>query len=268
MKLPGLDTLGPLKRMGLVGERKAVALLCIGFYTSLFGLIALSARTELPEWMPVFVGMTLVYATAFMGVGAEWFWGRWFATGVGYWGVTIAVMAFVTTRTLPSPMMVFGVMHLLVIVCLTGEKMAGLFDAKPGWRERWKLDEQGVVRVRRSVTRAASSLPALIMFALAPRESAAVGAALGVVALVGLGGLLACRTWGLVALGAAGVMSLAAAVGLPTVALDAQALNLFDAAAPVVAAPGLFAAFAGAMLLAAVAPFARPMLGFLRQRNS
>jgi hypothetical protein len=146
--------------------------------------------------------------------------------------------------------------------------MAALFDAKPGWRERWKLDEQGVVRVRRSVTRAASSLPALIMFALAPRESAALGAAVGILALAGLGGLLAFRTWGVVALGAAGVMSLAAAVGLPTVALDAQALNLFDAAAPVVAAPGLFAAFAGVMLLAAVAPFVRPMLGFLRQRNS
>src|SRR6185503_15609310 len=100
----------------------------------------------------------------------EWFWGRWFAIGLGYWGCTMAVMAFVTTRSLPTAMVVFGVMHALVSVCLMGEKMATLFDAKPAWREKWKLDEQGVIRVRRSVTRAASSLPALVMFALSPCE--------------------------------------------------------------------------------------------------
>jgi hypothetical protein len=153
-------------------------------------------------------------------------------------------------------------------LCLAGEKMAVAFDAKPGWRERWKLDEQGVLRVRRSVTRAASSLPALIMFALAPRESAAVGLALGLLALVGLGGLLARRTWGLLALGSAGVTSLVVgAAGLPAFELDAHALALFDAPAPVLASPpALFAAFAGVMLCAAVAPFVRPMLGYLARR--
>src|SRR4051794_34634365 len=90
MKLPGLDRLGSV---GYVGERKALALLCLGFYTTMFFLIGLSARTELPEWLPVFVAMTLIYVTAFMGVAAEWFWGRWFATGLGYWGCTMAVMA-------------------------------------------------------------------------------------------------------------------------------------------------------------------------------
>ncbi len=33
MKLPFMDTLGSV---GLVGERKAMALLCLGFYTTLF----------------------------------------------------------------------------------------------------------------------------------------------------------------------------------------------------------------------------------------
>src|SRR6185369_5783243 len=125
MKLPGLDRLGSV---GLVGERKAIALLCLGFYTTLFFMIVLSARTELPEWLPVFVGMTTVYVIAFMGVAAEWFWGRWFATGLGYWGCTMAVMAFVTTRSFPAPMIVFGVMHGLISVCLLGEKMAAVFD--------------------------------------------------------------------------------------------------------------------------------------------
>ena len=42
MKLPFMDTLGSV---GLVGERKATALLCLGFYTTLFFMIGLSART-------------------------------------------------------------------------------------------------------------------------------------------------------------------------------------------------------------------------------
>src|SRR5438270_1336820 len=121
MKLPFMDKLGSV---GLVGERKAISLLCLGFYVTLFFMIGLSARTELPEWVPVFAGMFAVYVTAFMAVAAEWFWGRWFATGLGYWGCTMAVMAFVTTRSLPTPMIIFGVMHALTALCLQGEKMA------------------------------------------------------------------------------------------------------------------------------------------------
>src|SRR4051812_4553073 len=204
MKLPFMDTLGSV---GLVGERKALALLCLGFYTTLFFMIGLSARTELPEWVAVFSAMTLMYAVAFFAVAAEWFWGRWFATGLGYWGLTMTVMAWVTTRQLPTALIVFGSMHGIVSLCLGGEKMAALFDAKPAWRARWKLDDQGVIRVRKSVTRAASSLPALIMFARARRggqEALALPAF--ALALVGLGGRPAGRTAGVLAfVGAAAV---------------------------------------------------------------
>src|SRR3954471_5892647 len=200
MKLPFMDTLGSV---GLVGERKALALLCLGFYTTLFFMIGLSARTELPEWVAVFSAMTLMYAVAFFAVAAEWFWGRWFATGLGYWGLTMTVMAWVTTRQLPTALIVFGSMHGIVSLCLGGEKMAALFDAKPAWRARWKLDDQGVIRVRKSVTRAASSLPALIMFALAPREgqmATALGLSAFALALIGFGGVLAARTYGVLTL--------------------------------------------------------------------
>ena len=129
MKLPFMDTLGSV---GLVGERKATALLCLGFYTTLFFMIGLSARTELPEWVPVFSAMTLMYALAFFSVAAEWFWGRWFATGLGYWGMTMTVMAWVTTRSLPPAMIIFGTMHALVSLCLGGEKMAAHLRRQAG----------------------------------------------------------------------------------------------------------------------------------------
>ena len=271
MKLPGIDRLGSV---GLVGERKAIALLCLGFYCTLFFLICLSARTEMPEWVPVFVGMLLIYVTAFMGVAAEWFWGRWFAVGLGYWGLTMTVMAFVSTRSLPPAMMIFGVMHGLISVCLLGEKMAAAFDAKPGWRERWKLDEQGVIRVKKSVTRAASSLPALVMFALAPRGEQSLAFAntaaltLGAVVVIGLGGLLLSRTWGVLAFAAAGLGSLALAPFVTAPELSDHAQNLMGGLflggiEPLVLTPQLVVGFAGVMLLAAATPFFRPMKRYL-----
>jgi hypothetical protein len=277
MKLPGLDRLGTV---GFVGERKAVALLCLGFYTTLFFMIGLSARTELPEWVPVFTAMFTIYVTAFLGVAAEWFWGRWFATGLGYWGCTMAIMAFVTTRGFPTTMVVFGVMHALISLCLAGEKMALAFDAKPAWRERWKLDEQGVVRVRKSVTRMASSLPALIMFALAPREGQMVFgapvwdravlafAAIGLVAMLGF--LVTRRTWAVLALGAVGVaVFFKAAAGAVHVWHGASYLDVatnFPVFEFLTQACGVFA---GGMLFAASLPFAGPIAGYvLRGRRA
>lgn len=270
MKLPGLDKLG---QVGFVGERKAVALLCLGFYCTLFFMITLSARTELPEWLPAFSAMTVVYITSFMAVAAEWFWGRWFATGLGYWGLTMAIMAFVTTRSLPAPLVIFGVMHGLIALCLAGEKMAAAFDAQPGWRERWKLDEQGVIRVRRSVTRAASSLPALIMFALAPREgSEGFGAAhfdpvawaLLAVATMAVFGLLASRrTVYVLMLGATGV-ALAVKSLVSGGALYLTGAYLDPAALPEaqVAMHG-FGLFAGVLLVAASLPFLGPIARYV-----
>jgi len=264
IKLPGLDRLGTV---GLVGERKAISLLCLGFYTTLFFLVGLSARTELPEWVPVFFGMMAIYVVAFTAVAAEWFWGRWFAVGLGYWGMTMTVMAFVSTRMLPPAMIIFGSMHALISLCLLGDKMAAAFDAKPGWRERWKLDEQGVIRVKKSVTRAASSLPALVMFALAPRgEQSLVHAAaltMAAFAVVGLGGLLVQRTWGILVMGASGVACIAAATLITPPDVSVTAASLFGGLLPLVMAPRLIVGFAGVALIAAATPFLRPVRRYL-----
>lgn len=267
MKLPFMDTLGSV---GLVGERKALALLCLGFYTTLFFMIGLSARTELPEWVAVFTAMTVMYGMAFFAVAAEWFWGRWFATGLGYWGVTMTIMAWVTTRQLPTAMVVFGSMHALVSLCLGGEKMAAIFDAKPAWRERWKLDEQGVIRVRKSVTRAASSLPALIMFALAPREGQMVlGVTAFALALIGLGGVLARQTYGVFALVGGGVAAAALVLlgrepaGLFAFYDRSLFFGSFNGSAWMTPEVGVFAA---ALLVAAALPFVKPMAAFARRR--
>ena len=265
MKLPYMDALGSV---GLVGERKALALLFLGFYTTLFFMIGLSARTELPEWVPVFSAMTLMYCVTFFGVAAEWFWGRWFATGLGYWGLTMTAMAWVTTRSLPPAMIIFGGMHALIAVCLQGEKMAVLFDAKPDWRARWKLDDQGVIRVRKSVTRAASSLPALIMFALAPRqEQELLAAAAFAFGIVGFGGVLLNRTYGVIALTVAALATAGTVVfgGWP-VNVEAYFQNEFQLnAGNTLLLP--MGAMAAVMLGLAALPFLKPMAGFVFRRR-
>jgi hypothetical protein len=265
MKLPYMDALGSV---GLVGERKALALLFLGFYTTLFFMIGLSARTELPEWVAVFSAMTLMYGVAFFGVAAEWFWGRWFATGLGYWGLTMTAMAWVTTRSLPPAMIIFGGMHALIAACLQGEKMAVLFDAKPDWRARWKLDDQGVIRVRKSVTRAASSLPALIMFALAPRQGqellAAAAFAFGI---VGFGGVLLNRTYGVIALTVSALATAGTLIfgGLP-VNVEAYFANEFQLnAGNTLLLP--MGALAAVLLGLAALPFLKPMGGYLLRRR-
>jgi hypothetical protein len=269
MKLPGLNGLSGI---GLVGERKAVSLLALGFFTTYFFLLTMLARTELPEYVPMFAGLLAVYVVAFMGVAAEWFWGRWFAIGLGYWGISMAIMAFVTTRSLPTPILIFGVAHALIALFLQGEKMAAVFDAKPQWRERWKLDEQGVLRVRKSVTRAASSLPALILFALAPREGAGLYAApwydfwailllgLAIAALFGL--LTSRRTWTILSLAALGVAALWVAftshslVWGSSVYLDR--LELMPQTSHY-----LVGAFGGIALIVAATPFLGPIASFV-----
>ena len=266
MKLPFMDTLGSV---GLVGERKALALLFLGFYTTLFFMIGLSARTELPEWVPVFSAMTLMYALAFFSVAAEWFWGRWFATGLGYWGMTMTIMAWVTTRSLPPAMLIFGSMHALVSLCLGGEKMAAIFDAKPAWRARWKLDEQGVIRVRKSVTRAASSLPALIMFALAPREGQELLALTAfTLAIVGVGGLLAGRTLGVMAFvgGAAATAALVVFGHQPDQVFAVYQYAPFGGDAGATMTP-ILGVFAAVLLVAAALPFAKPMASYVFRRR-
>jgi hypothetical protein len=252
-----------LTQFGFVGERKAVALICLCFYATIFSVMALIARDNLPEWMPCFVGLAACYVIGFFAVAADWFWGRWFAVGLGYSGLTMALMSIVATHSLMTEMVVFGVMHGLIAACLLGERMAAHYEAKLEWRQRWNLDDQGVVRIQRSVTRAAASLPTLIMWALAPREGAAVGVlALGVVGVVGL---LRGRTWGVLAVGGAGLASLFAAfIGLGDgLVATAHPGPLGTWWLP----PSLLALYAGLLLSLAAAPFARPILAFVFRRR-
>ena len=195
------------KPFGFAGERKAIALTCLAFYAAIFSLLSLllsNAPPDQPEvraWWACFAALGACYGLSFFALGADWFWARWFAIGLGYSGVTVAGWSLFTMRTLDPVMLFYGLTHGAIALFLQGQKLVEQFDAKPGWRETLHLDDNGVAKVRHTITRAAASLPTLILIALAPKEGRGE---LLLLAAAGLFGVLWLRTWGvLLLLGAA-----------------------------------------------------------------
>jgi hypothetical protein len=248
--------------IGLSGERKAFALLCLAFYTAFFGLLSLLLwnappdQAEVRAWWGCFAALAGCYGLSFFSLGAGWFWARWFAMGLGYSGVTVAFWSVVTQRTIDPVIAFYGATHGIILLFLQGKQLTAEFDAKPGWRKALGLDENGVQRVRATVTRAAASLPTLILIALAPREGGEglLAAALGV---LGLWGLLRARTVGALALLAAAPLTLLSGFHAHSAATGgAHALIAPDLL-------HLLSLSAGLVLLSAALPFVRPMLRFL-----
>lgn len=252
------DLLERLNQVGFERTRRALAALALSLFVFLYLIMSFNPPAE--GWQGAFLALSACYAVAFMGVAAEWFWGRWFAAGLAWSGVMVAVASLVMIGWV-APLAIYGGLHGLVVLCLSGKKMVERYDLQPAWRERYGMDEFGVARLRKTVTRASASLPSLIMYALAPKEPGQSLAVAGIVAVLlaamGLHGVVRLRTWGLVALGAAATLVFATGDVLnPTMGL----------ATSMPAGLGLGPALGAAFLAVAVAPFIRPAFRYLRNR--
>lgn len=270
-------------RWRLLGERRALSLLVLAFYTTMFVLVALSQGGA---WARCFGAMALTYGLAFFAVASEWFWGRWFAMGIATSGMTMAVLGLLTNGWNVG-LALWGVLHAAVYLPLLGPDMAQRYDGQTAWRERYQLDESSVDRIKRSVQGAAAALPTLILYTLAPRQSAAsavtllLTAGLLVAALVGGTALLRLRTWGVLVLAGSGVLvagHLALAgwaggwTGSELAHFCGAALMPVFSQSGIPALAGLGTSILGlvtaAALLSVAAPFARPAWRTLRGRQS
>ena len=198
--------------MRFLGERRALAASVFAFFFVYLTLILLSP--DVPGQMkPMFWGLASVYGLAFFGLVAGYFWARWYAVGVGLWGVILGALLLWQGGVHPVFLFVGG-SHLAATLLLWGNGMSEAFDGKTVWREKFHMDENAVNRLGKSVIRAGVSLPFVLLYALQPKTGTVdlVGS-LAALALTGLGlrGLIKLRTWGLMALGAAGVIMLALA---------------------------------------------------------
>ena len=242
--------------MALVGERKAIVSAVLVLYALMFLVIALTAPDE--SLVPYMGAMSAMYGLGFFSVVAGYFWARWFAIGLGLYG--LGVGALLLWQIGPDPIALFYTgTHGVVSLLLGGNRMAAHFDGRSDWRDRYHLDDNGTQRLGRAVIRAGVTLPVLLAYGLAPRESAMdallVGSVVGL-GLAGLWGLLRMRTWGIVALisGAIAVLaSTAATAGISTASAAGAGMDLTGT--------GMAAAV---LLLATSAPFIGPMVRYLR----
>jgi hypothetical protein len=250
-----------LKGMGFEKERAALALLPLSFFGIIYFFVALNPPDE--GQGRVFGALSICYLVAFLAVAAQWFWGRWFASGLGWSGFMSGIAAMVMLGWM-APLVIFTVLHAVVIAALMGSKMAALYEMQPAWRERYGMDEFGVSRLGKAVVRGSAFLPALILWALGPKEGQEMALApLLALALAGGGviALLRMRTWGLLAIAAAGALLVVAPALSPGLAL---------ASGPGLPSPGFWqllgSPLAAAWAALAVLPFARPAWRYLQER--
>lgn len=238
--------------MKLVGERRALSAVIFAFYFLVYLIIGLQG--VVPDLANAFYALAGVYGLAFFALVAGYFWARWYSVGVGLYGViTTAVGVW---QLGPEPVLLFvGGTHLAATLMLWGNTMSEGYDGQTAWREKFHMDDNAVQRLGRSVIRAGVSLPMVLLYALAPKPGSATlalsGAAL-LLAAFGLRALVRMRTWGVLALGAAGGLLVALA------ATDVASHSSLYVLRP---------ALAGTLLLAAAAPWAGPALAFLGLRR-
>lgn len=221
--------------------RRAAAIAVLAFYVWFFGSYTQYAP---PVLVKALWAIAALYGVGVIALVFGWFWGRWYARGLGYWGIVVGLL-FMWQLGLENFLLIWAGSNAAVSILLSGEAVASAFDGRADWRRRFHLDDNGVERLGKSVTRAGMSLPWLLLYVLIPRPSEAAVAIPLILASAGMVGLLRARVWGLFALGAASATT--------TVQLAF--------------APGptpLVGVLAAALLAAAVVPFARPMLARLR----
>lgn len=236
--------------MKLVGERRALASAVMAFYFLLYGVLAYSQL--LPDFTKAFLAIAGVYGLAFFALVAGYFWARWYSVGVGLYGVITAAVGMWQIGA--EPVLLFmGGTHLAATLMLWGSNMAVPYDGQTAWREKFHMDDNAVQRLGRSVIRAGVSLPFVLLYALAPKpDTGSLLASIVALALTGLGirALVKMKTWGVLALAAAGVLlTTLAGIGL----VEGQGLVL----------P---AALGGGLLIASAFPFGAPMARYVVAR--
>ncbi|MGE3768368.1 MAG: hypothetical protein AB7L94_39325 [Kofleriaceae bacterium] len=237
--------------MKLVGERRALAAIVFAFFFILFFLNGLQIGAPEGNFLFALAGC---YGLAFFALVAGYFWARWFAVGVGLFGVIVAAVSLWQVRSDPDmfdavwrTLVFFGATHLTATVMLWGDAMAVPYDGQTKWREKLHMDDNAVQRLGRSVIRAGVGLPFVLAYAFAPKEPAGSVLAFTALALAafGLRAVIRAKTWGVIAIGLAGtVMFSLAGADLAMGAPEGWVLR---------------PALAGGLLISAALPWLAPM---------
>ncbi|MCG5055879.1 MAG: hypothetical protein KA712_23220 [Myxococcales bacterium] len=252
-----------VKDVGVERTRRTVAQLALAVFGILYALLGLLLD---PSWRAAFLALGLCYLVAFFAVGSEWFWGRWYAQGLGWSGFMVGVFSLVNVGWV-APLVIYTALHGVVVFSLRGTKVAALYEGQSAWRERYGMDDHAVSRLGKTITRTSASLPALVVWALGPKEpqGAVWGGpggswiAMAALAVAGLSLVLLLR------LRSAGALGVMMAAVLATFAFWQPASALSTPWALIGTCARIVAPVA---LMAAVLPLVGPVACFLRGRSS
>jgi hypothetical protein len=233
--------------MKLVGERRALSAIIFAFW---FLMYLLNAVMGPPHLAKAFYGMAGVYGLAFFALVAGYFWARWYGVGVSLFGVILGGVGLWQIG-FDEQVIFIGGTHLAVTAMLWGDTMAQGYDGQTAWREKFHMDENAVNKLGRSVIRAGVSLPFVLLYALMPRENSELLMSLAALVLAGFGlrALVQLRTWGVLAIAAAGALMLTLSGMEIAVGHEAVALK---------------PALGGALLIFAAAPWLKPLTRYFR----
>jgi hypothetical protein len=136
--------------------------------------------------------------------------------------------------------------------------MAAKYEYSEKTAERWNFQEDSMALMRRAVKSAGSTLPLLILYALAPRGEWLQLTMLAT-GVLGFAGLVRGKTWGPMLMGATGAVCLLDGLGVfgaPTIGFMILGPEVLPALY------GKAGVFAGGLLLVLV-PFVGPMIRYL-----
>jgi len=121
--------------MKLVGERRAIAAIVFAFFFILFVLNGLQMGGA-PEGR-LFFALAGCYGLAFFSLVAGYFWARWYAVGIGLFGVIVAAVSLWQAKSDPDlwdlvwrTLVFFGSVHLVATVMLWGDSVASAYDGQ------------------------------------------------------------------------------------------------------------------------------------------
>src|SRR5258706_9943542 len=103
-----------------VGARRVLAALVLAFFFYVYAKQALDTEGAFAR---VAWAMAGVYGLAALGLIAGFFWARWYAVGVGLFGLIVAVVITWQIGELWGPIMFLGGTHLFVSLGLCGQAM-------------------------------------------------------------------------------------------------------------------------------------------------
>ncbi|MEM9193261.1 MAG: hypothetical protein AAGF12_29065 [Myxococcota bacterium] len=202
--------------------RSFLSIIILGLSAALFAVLA----AFIPVIRNFCIALTLIYGVGVVALAARFYWARWFARGLGWWGVMSGCLLMYVSGGVTRELLSFTIAHGIVLALLNSKSVIQAYDGQEAWRK--ELDEKMQRRMANLFTNLGTALPYIAFYALIPRGS-------GAAEIVGLGllgaalfGLARGKSWGLLGVGVTAMFL--AALGVHTASCSGVLLGLFVAA--------------------------------------